>query len=135
MERARSFDKKIGCLHEVFGFIDEFLAGEGLGEGIGLTINLVAEELFTNMVRHNSGSAHPIEVSLTRVDDEVRLSLVDTDVEPFDPADAAPVDVHAPIEERRPGGLGLHLVRSMVDSVTYRYDNREMTVLVRKKVG
>jgi anti-sigma regulatory factor (Ser/Thr protein kinase) len=62
----------------------------------------------------------------------VHLELVDFDVEPFDPASAPEVAVTAGMDERRPGGLGLHIVRTMVDELAYDYDeeNRKMRISV-----
>jgi serine/threonine-protein kinase RsbW len=67
----------------------------------------------------------------------VEVTLTDHDVEPFDPTRAPDVDVGAPIEARRPGGLGLHLIRRMVDAIEYRYDEaaREGRTTFRKTGG
>jgi anti-sigma regulatory factor (Ser/Thr protein kinase) len=43
-------------------------------------------------------------------------------VDRFDITQAPEVDVHRGIDERQPGGLGLHLIRRMVDSIKYEYD-------------
>ena len=60
--------------------------------------------------------------------------MVDFDAEPFDADEVAPPALSAPIGERRAGGLGLHLVRSLVDELTYEYRDRELRVLVTKKL-
>jgi anti-sigma regulatory factor (Ser/Thr protein kinase) len=60
----------------------------------------------------------------------VRVELVDGDTDPFNPLRADPVDVDLPIEQRKRGGLGLHLVRSLVDRMDYQYQGREMRVSV-----
>jgi serine/threonine-protein kinase RsbW len=59
--------------------------------------------------------------------------LVDRDVEAFDVTRAPDVDVGRPIDQREPGGLGLHLIRRMADSVEYRYaqDTRESLITLR----
>jgi len=94
----------------------------------------VVEELFTNMVRHNEGGADRITVSIERRDNRVHLELVDTDVEPFDPETAEVPPVESGIENRRPGGLGIYLVRKMVDDLNYDYetDARRMRISVTK---
>jgi serine/threonine-protein kinase RsbW len=94
----------------------------------------VVEEIFTNMVKYNRGSAHRIRIAVSRADDSVVVRLTDFDVDPFDPASAPEVDVDLPLEARRPGGLGLHLVKSLADKLTYEYEDRVMRVSVVKRI-
>ena len=49
------------------------------------------------------------------------MTLIEDDAERFDPTAAAAADTTAPLAERTPGGLGLHLVAKLVDSIEYRY--------------
>lgn len=103
-----------------------------MDERLRLTLDFVVEELFTNLVKYNNGS-QPIEIYLNRDGDSVRLELVDHDVDPFDPnLDAPKVDTTKSMEERTPGGLGLHLVKAMVDDVAYEYEDRDMRIIVTK---
>ena len=131
------FRREIDALGEVFAFLETFSDGQEVDEKTAFCINLVVEELFTNMVRHNEGGGDRITVSIERQDDQlhlVLLELVDTDVEPFNPetVEAPPVD--AGIDERRPGGLGIFLVQSMVDDLNYDYEpeGRRMRITVTK---
>ena len=128
------FRREIGALDEIFAFLDGFTNVEEVDEKTAFCINLVVEELFTNMVRHNRGGGDRITISIERLDDRLLLELVDTDVEPFDPATAAVPPVNAGIEERRPGGLGIYLVKKMVDDLRYGYEteHRRMRVTVTK---
>ena len=128
------FRREVDALREIFVFLATFVDGHEIDEKTAFCINLVVEELFTNMVRHNEGGGDRISVSIERRDDRLHLELVDTDVEPFDPATAEVPPIDAGIEERRPGGLGIYLVRKMVDDLNYDYEteNRRMRITVTK---
>jgi len=128
------FRREIDAIGEVFAFLETFAGAQEIDEKTAFCINLVVEELFTNMVRHNEGGADRITVSIERRDNRVHLELVDTDVEPFDPETAEVPPVESGIENRRPGGLGIYLVRKMVDDLNYDYetDARRMRISVTK---
>ncbi len=130
------FRREIDALREVFVHLAKFIDSHEVDDKTAFCINLVVEELFTNMVRHNVGGGDRISVILERKDDRVRIELVDTDVEPFDPDTAEVPPVDAGIEGRRPGGLGIYLVRKMVDELHYDYetDDRTMRITVTKKL-
>ena len=130
----RGFRREIDALDEIFRFLGDFVDETAIDDRAAFTINLVVEELFTNMVRHNTGGGDVIDLSIERVGDHLHLGLVDFDVEPFDPAGVPTPPVTAGINERRPGGLGLHLVQTMVDDVNYEYEpeTRQMRVSVTK---
>lgn len=132
----REFPREIGSLGEVFDFLQDFESEHELDERTAFSINLVVEELFTNMVRHNIGGSEHISLALDHDDDNVYLELVDVDVEPFDFSTVATVPVEEGLEARRPGGLGVHLVQRLVDDVTYEYDteDRRMRVSVKKSL-
>ncbi|PWB72207.1 MAG: hypothetical protein C3F15_11410 [Holophagae bacterium] len=127
---SREFDKSLGSLAEVFLFLDEVLPHGSLGDRGRFVLHLAVEELFTNMIKYNAGASRRVEVRIAVDNDHVRVDLVDPDTDPFDPSLWPSVDVGAPITERRPGGLGLHLVRTMADGLEYHYRDREMTVSV-----
>ena len=128
------FRREIDAIGEVFAFLEAFVDGQVIDEKTAFCINLVAEELFTNLVRHNVGGGDEITVTIERRGDRIHLELIDTDVDPFDPETAEVPPVDAGIEERRPGGLGIYLVRKMVDDLDYAYEaeSRRMRITVTK---
>ena len=130
----RSFDRDFGALEEIFEFTARFMADRQINERLSYSINLIVEELFTNMVKHNTGGGHPIRIRMDVRDGHLRINFVDEDVDPWDPAQAPDVRVDQLIEERKPGGLGLILVRSMADEIEYDYTDRRMSVTVTKKL-
>ena len=127
MTAQRRFPRDLDALQALFRFTAEALGSEGGEGGDGAllpTIDLVLEELFTNVVKYGVG-ATPLLVEIAPVEGGVEVSLTDFDAEPFDVTRAPPVDVTLPAESRRPGGLGLHLIRKLVDSIEYRHSSQD----------
>jgi serine/threonine-protein kinase RsbW len=84
------------------------------------TFELALEEIFMNIVMHGArpGIAPRVEVSLHRDAESVTMTVED-DGPQFDPLSLPPPDVTASLANRRVGGLGVFLVRKMMDSVSY----------------
>ncbi len=119
---ARSFARSFDAIAPMVAFTAEAFDRLGIDRAHLATIDFVVEELFTNMVKYATGSASPVDLEVRAIPGGVEATLTDRGVEPFDVTLAPDVDVNAPIEKRRPGGLGLHLIRRMVDAIEYRYD-------------
>ena len=132
--REQRFAKEVASLEPIFALLHGFVAEQALGPDLEFCLSFVTEEIFTNMVKYNGGSTQPVRLAVSRDGSGVLIELTDFDVEPFDPATAPAVDVDAPLEERRPGGLGLHLVRSLADRLTFEYDDRELKVSIWKRL-
>jgi len=129
-----SFARRIDSLDDIFEFLTQAGSSMGVPTALWFSVNLVVEELFTNMVKHDRDGSHNISLCIDREGDLVKLSLTDFDVEDFDITQVPKVDISAPLEERRPGGLGLHLVRRMTDDLSYHYENRQRTVTASLKL-
>ena len=127
----RSFDE----LKNIVTMTEALFREEGLQPGLRNVVDLAIEELFVNMVTYNTESDEDILIQMRPHEHGVEVSLTDYDVDRFDPTAAGPVDIHAPLEERTPGGLGLYLVMKMVDSIHYEYRNRQskITFIVDRK--
>jgi len=128
----KSFNRELRTLERVFEFVDEFITSNGLDEDVAFPLKLAVEELFTNFVRHNSGGQEPIYISLSKSDGRLVVKLKDFNVEPFDGMDAPRVDVRQSLEERKVGGLGVHLIRSLFDTLEYEYRDRTLCVTAIK---
>jgi anti-sigma regulatory factor (Ser/Thr protein kinase) len=125
----RTFLRRMDDLQGIFAFIEEFLAAQGLDSKHGFNLGLVAEELFTNMVRHSRGGTPEIVMGLARRGPDAVLTLTETDVEIWDPTTSAPpVDPEAPLEKRRPGGLGIHFVIKLAKDFSYEHKEGKSTV-------
>ena len=101
-------------------FLQEFALAVALDTAQVSTFELALEEVFMNIVMHGSrpGLAPRVEVSLHRDAESVTMTVEDDGPE-FDPLSLPPPDVTASLADRRVGGLGVFLVRKMMDSVSY----------------
>jgi anti-sigma regulatory factor (Ser/Thr protein kinase) len=118
----REFPRSFESLKDIFDFTDRFFAREAIEPRHHFAVNFAVEELFTNMVKYNPGNPHPVRLDLEQADGELVASLTDFDVEPFDVTAERHVDTESPLEDRKIGGLGLHLIPKMIDSIDYDYD-------------
>jgi len=133
----RSFARRIDAIAGIFDFTSAFFGRHGVDRRLLGAVDLALEELFTNMVKYGGGSGADVRIDLATVEGGVEVSLTDFGVEPFDVTQAPDVDIHAPIGERQPGGLGLHLVKRLVDRIGYDYkkESRESRITFRKTLA
>jgi len=78
------------------------------------------DEAVTNIIVHGyAGRPGTIEVRVKRAGNSLVVRLRDQ-APRFDPTAVPPPNLTLPLEKRRPGGLGVHLIRQFVDQVRYR---------------
>jgi serine/threonine-protein kinase RsbW len=108
---------QLGVLTE---FLREFGSAAALAPSQVGSLELALEEIFMNIVMHGSqpGIAPRVEVSLNLGTDAVTMTVED-DGPRFDPLSLPPPDVTASLADRKVGGLGVFLVRNIMDTVSY----------------
>ena len=122
-------------LEQIPAALEEFGERDNWPPELVFKLNLVLEELGVNIVNY-SGATGEIEISLASDDDTVTVEISDNG-RPFNPLDEldAP-DISAPLGERPIGGLGVHLVRSMMDELRYsREDGKNRLAMTKRKDG
>lgn len=85
---------------------------------VAFAIQVCAEELLTNIVRHGAAESTEISVELSEDVKQVQMTI-DDHGPPFDIAAAVPRRVDRPLEELEPGGLGVQLVHHFSDQLSY----------------
>jgi len=126
------FPRTAACLPEIFDFMDGFFARVGIGDEHRMPMQFAVEELFTNLVKYSRGGTRDILLDLKRDGGRLEVSLTDFDVERFDIRAVPDVNVDLALKDRKPGGLGIHLLKRMVDDVGYEYvDGRSTTTFVK----
>jgi sigma-B regulation protein RsbU (phosphoserine phosphatase) len=131
---SATFRRDIGELSKIFDLIGDFFDARPVEDAVKNAMELAAEEIFTNCVRHSTGEDR-IEVRLRLDGNDVSISVTDFGAPPFDiDRDVPEADVHRPLAERKPGGLGVFLVKTMMDRVESSYDEGSSTVTLYKRV-
>jgi len=101
--------------------VERHVAGSELEPRLAYAVELALDELVTNVVSYGyaPGTSGQIEVTLAVEKDSVTLTVAD-DGHPYDPLRAHEPPLTEPLDTRRIGGLGVHLVRSLMDEFGYR---------------
>ena len=132
MNSEMNFERTLQSLDQIFDFINAFMVKAGIPQSQIFPIQLAVEELFTNWVKYQADSPHDIAIALDNSHRKLIVTLTDPDCERFDLRNAPEPAIHQPLSDRKPGGLGIHLVKKMVDTVDYTYVNRKSTITLTK---
>ena len=119
--KARNDLSELGRLNEL---LSRFCRENRLPEDVAMEIGLALEEVFVNVVRYayEDSAEHEILVSVAAENGEAVLAVEDDGIA-FNPLEVPPVDTSLAIEDRPVGGLGIHLVRSVMNEVNYARKN------------
>ena len=129
--KARNDLSELGRLNEL---LSRFCKEHRLPESVAMEIGLALEEVFVNVVQYayEDSAQHEILVSLSVENGEIVLAVEDDGIA-FNPLEVPPVDTTLPIEQRPVGGLGIHLVRSVMSEVKYARTEGRNRLEMRKR--
>jgi len=104
-----------------------------------LRMRLVLDEVMVNIIAHGYEEAaetarHDIHVRLALDGNDVLTIQVEDDAREYDPRKAPAPRFDLPIHERRRGGLGVHIVKAIMDTVDYRRQNGRNILTLTKKL-
>jgi len=124
----------VAAISRLAEFINRACEAAGVDEGFTMQLKLAAEEAVVNMMNYAypPGTKGDIEVSSRIAGTTVTLVIRDSGV-PFDPTAKADADTTLTAEERPIGGLGIYLVRRLMDSIAYERTADGKNVLTMKK--
>ena len=122
-------------LESLFQNIDRFGKSVGLPKKQIFQINLALDELFTNIVSYGftDSNSHWIEFSLSFDNGAVIIRIEDYGI-PFDPVAAPASGSVPPMENCKIGGLGLHIVKKMMDEIAYERKGEKNVIKIKKQV-
>ena len=117
----RQFEKNIRSLDAVFSFLRTFAEEERLDARASYVLDLAVEEFFTNIVKYGQGTGSGVLLEAVRSGRTVTVRLEEQTPVPFDVTRATQNQFDVPFAERRPGGLGIHIAKELLDGLTYDY--------------
>ena len=106
----------------------------GLSQKLIFEINLALDELFTNIISYGfqDEKEHIVKVTLIPENDQLCLCIED-DGKPFNPIEFETPEVSCSVEECKIGGLGIHIMKKLMDEVCYeRCDDKNILNLKKK---
>ena len=121
-------------LNELLDFVRTKAKAYGMGTSVPDVI-LAVEELLVNVISY----AFPdkancdVEVQCGKKDGYIVVKILDEGL-PFDPTSAKKPDVSTPIHERKIGGMGIFLVKNVVDEIVYKRKNKTNILTVKKNI-
>ena len=123
IESLATADKAVGDFAESMSWPDEAT----------FKVKLVLEEILMNVISYGGDSSHKprITLHLSQQNDLLSMEISDNGIA-FDPLTAPPPDLESDLDDRPIGGLGVHLVRELMDNVSYRYKDGRNHLLVTK---
>ena len=118
---------------QVAAALDAFCQAEHLPSDTAWRLRVTLDEIVANIVSYGAAGAGPgaIDVWFHRDGDAVEVRVADDGV-PFDPLRQPGAPVSAPLEELRPGGLGIVLVKGLMDEVRYERTTRNILILRKR---
>ncbi|MCY4546465.1 MAG: ATP-binding protein [Gemmatimonadetes bacterium] len=141
MRRKRSLclPTRLDQLERIYEAVDELGESEEWPPGMVYQVKLVLEELGVNIVTHGHANDpdHEFEVVLDSDPEALTIELRD-EGPAFNPlTDSSEPDIESGVEDRPVGGLGIYLVRTMMDELSYRRENDKnvLTIVKRKENG
>jgi serine/threonine-protein kinase RsbW len=114
--------------------LDQAMQAYGFSEEEILDTQLAVEEAITNVIVHGYAKGPGTIVISCHTTRGIAEIQIEDSAPPFNPLSIPEPNISAEIEERQIGGLGVFLIRQVMDEISYRYENgKNILVLVKKK--
>jgi anti-sigma regulatory factor (Ser/Thr protein kinase) len=134
--RTATFDADFHSLDDIRDLVGEVANQVGFSEKEIYSIQLAADEASTNIIEHAYAGTDngKIEIDCKITDDGLEIVMRDTG-KSFDPSSVPEPNVKADLAERKIGGLGMYLMRKLMDEVSYESSPDGNTLTMIKRMG
>lgn len=134
MEIAKNkvFNAEVNELQNVQSFVIETLSDLHLEMKLQNQLNIVIEELFVNIANYAYKNGGEVEIKVEAKMNEISITFIDSGMK-FNPLEIDDPNIDAKAEERRIGGLGIFMVKNMMDDIKYKFENNQNILTIVKK--
>jgi anti-sigma regulatory factor (Ser/Thr protein kinase) len=117
---TKRFTCSLSNLEKISDFVTQCANLAGLNESEVYAVQLAVDEASTNIIEHGYGVECPSRIDITcePFENGIKVVIYD-DAAPFDPTAMPEPDINVSLEELKPRGLGIYLMRKMMDEVCY----------------
>ena len=135
MARHLILHNDIQQIPQLAEFVETIAEEKNLDQATAMSLNLALEEAVTNVIvyAYPDGIDGLVDIEAYIREDHLEFIISDSG-KPFDPTAAPQADVTLGVEDRKIGGLGIYLVRNIMDTVSYRYENGKNILTMIKKI-
>ena len=133
-QRHITLPNDVQATTELGMFVDEVCENVGFDMSTTLKLNLAIEEAVVNVMNYAypAGTKGDVDIDAEANDELLKFVISDSGT-PFDPTTKGEVDTTLSAEERGIGGLGIHLIRQIMDTINYeRVDGKNVLTLSKK---
>ena len=135
LQRSITLINDVEQVPELTAFVEEVCEELNFDMDTTMSLNLAIEEAVVNVMEYAYPADTKGEIKIEALANSVRLKFVISDWgKPFDPTSMEEVDTTLSVEERPIGGLGIHLVRQIMDSLNYERIDGKNVLTLRKKL-
>ncbi len=130
-----SISNQVGNIALLIGRFEQFAQKHSIPGDIVQKIDIVFDELLSNTISYayKDKLEHIIEIKIRFYKEKLIITIMDDGI-PYNPFDRSDADISLGIDEREIGGLGVHLVKLLVDDYQYEYKNQlKMNITTFKK--
>jgi anti-sigma regulatory factor (Ser/Thr protein kinase) len=122
----RTISNELHELESLMHASTNFLEDQGISHQAVYRINLALEEMITNIIRHgyDDYDEHKIVVSIEVRENELAARIED-DGHAFNPLESEKTGAVGSLDDPKVGGVGIHLIRKLIDQVTYKRENEK----------
>jgi len=125
----------ISEIARVSQLLNDFRLENNLPGEISNAIDLALDEILNNIINYgyDDKNEHEITVQIILSDNTLSM-IIEDDGRPFNPLDVPEPNTEDSLEDRTVGGLGLYLVRNVMDNMQYTYENNKNVIKMIKNV-